>query len=241
MLRNNWKPGVAPIISLGLFCVTLAAFAKQEAPVTTIGQRTLTTTGVGAVSLKTDIARVSLTITTEDKDLSRATEGNSLSAERALQVLGESGVASEDIKTENFNIYPRTDWGPNGENRGIIYSVQHQFSVTVRQLDRLGRILDPVLEVDASISLSIRLDVDDKSGPFAEALTAAVQDARNKAALMAEAAGVTLGNLLSLQSYVGGIPVPAGAADERAFAESLPIAPGQTEITTQVLAVYEIK
>lgn len=239
-LISKWS--MLPLLSL-LLPILAAAYAPQHGPVDGQSSRTLTATGVGEISVTPDIARVSINLSSQQKTAREAVSTNNDRVQEIIDILRTTGVADEDIKTTGFNIYPRQLWGPNREDLGKVYVVSSTLTATVRDLKRIGEILDPIVSGETELSFSMYLDISDTSGPFAGALAAAVMDARQKAQIMAEAANVELGALLRLQTFVGGVPLlnPSEVGIDRFAEVQIPISPGQSKVSTQVTAIYEIR
>ncbi len=235
------KRSVLPSLLL-LLPLLASAYAPQDGPVTGQSTRTLRATGVGEISVTPDIARVSINLSSEEKTAREAVSTNNDRAQEIIDILRTTGVAEEDIKTTGFNIYPRQLYGPNREDLGKVYVVSMTLTATVRDLNRVGEVLDPIVSTNSELSFSMYLDISDASTPFAGALAAAVSDAREKALIMAEAAQVELGALLRLETFVGGVPILNAESGVDRFAEAqIPIAPGQSKVSTQVIAIYEIR
>jgi uncharacterized protein YggE len=136
------------------------------------------------------------------------------------------------------------DGKPTGE---ITYIVDNSVLVTVRDLSQIGELLDAVVEAGANSVSGIRFDVDDKTAALSEARKAAVQSAQAKAQELAEAAGVTLGPVQTINEY-SNFPTPImydgrGGSDMVAMEESaqVPISTGQMSLILEVNIVYEIQ
>ena len=205
-----------------------------------IENRTLTTQGIGQVTVVPDIVRLTVNVNTEDPNATAAWEANQAQSQRVFDALSAAGVADEDVKTTNLNINRTRDRLPNGDYTPYRYVVWNGLSVVVRDFGNLGDLLGTITGIDANISFHLNLDVSDRGAPFAEALKAAVIDARNKAEIMAAAEGFTLGEVQSIHSSNSGVPVPNGGGAE-SFSFDAGVAPGQTQVSTTVQVVYSIQ
>lgn len=126
-----------------------------------------------------------------------------------------------------------------------VYRVDNTVYVTVRDLAKLGDLLDAAVRAGANNINSIQFDVADKTKSLTDARKAAVEAARKQAAELAEAAGVKLGDIQGIQ-YYDSAPVMfaeakglGGGAD--AAAPAVPINPGQMQITATVTVNFEIR
>jgi uncharacterized protein len=207
------------------------------------GPRSISVTGKGEVPLTPNIARISVGVRTEGREVAEALASNNEQAQEVVDALKELGVAERDIQTSNFSIYPQQQYDERGQVIDTLFVVENTVYITVRQLGNLGGLLDAAVGQGANSIYGIQFDVEDKSEAVSEARQAAVEDARAQAQELAEAAGVELGEIQSI-STVSSFPGPIfdgrGAGAEQAAAD-VPISPGQLMITSEVSVVFEIQ
>jgi uncharacterized protein len=215
---------------------------NQEAPAAI---RTLNVNGTGQAYLVPDIAYIYLGVHTEQPSASEAVDENNAQTQKMIQALTDFGIAAKDIRTTNFSIWPMDKYDPQtglptGEKA---YVVDNTVYVTVRDLEKLGDLLDTVVAAGANTVNSIQFDVADKAEALKDARAAAVKDAKAQADQLASDAGVTLGDIQSI-SFYDSQPYPVfegkggGAAMEAA---AVPIQPGQLTFTVTVSVSYAIK
>jgi uncharacterized protein YggE len=224
-----------------------AAFAQSETPAPAEPvNRTLTVNGSGKVYLTPDIAYITIGVHTEGASASEAVEANNAQAQTVIAALRGQGIAEADIQTNNFSIYPKQQFDDQGKPTGEVrYSVDNSVLVTIRNTTRVGGVLDAVVDAGANSINGIQFDVDNKTAALTSAREAAVADARAKAQELAEAAGVTLGEVQTISEFTSGGPVPmfdmrAGAEMAQAAA-SVPVQPGQMLVTLDVNVVFTIR
>lgn len=209
--------------------------------------RSLSVSGTGRVTLTPDIAYVTIGVQTTGKDAAKAVAENNAKTQDVIDALEDSGIDSKDIKTTNFSIYPQQQYDQNGKPTGdITYVVNNSVFVTVRDLDAIGDLLNYVVSAGANSIQGIQFDVDDKTEAFAEAQEKAVANAEAQAANLAAAAGVTLGEVLTINTFGGAIPFPkydgmGGGGLAVAEAAPVPISPGEMMVSVEVNMVYAIK
>jgi uncharacterized protein YggE len=228
-----------------------AAFARSNTQVSQSDSnqkvtRTLNINGSGKAYLTPDIAYVNIGVHTEDKNASEAVGANNQKSQKVIDTLLSQGIDEKDIQTTNFSIYPQQQYDSQGKPTGeIIYEVDNSVIVTVRKIDKVGQVLDAVVQAGANSINSVEFDVADKTKALSEARKAAVQDAGAKAEELATAAGVELGEVQTINEYTGGSPTPiykAGAPAPMAVeAAAVPIQPGQLILTVEVSIIYEIR
>lgn len=225
-----------PVLALALWAgPVLALPALAQEPL-----RQITVNGEGMTSAAPDLAWVNVGV---QHRAATAAEAVALMSEGMAAVLAEldaEGVAPADIQTGQLSLYPNyadSSYDSSGEVTGFTASIA--VDVRVRDLDRVGAILDAVVSDGANTFGGIRFDLTDPSGAYDEARREAVADARAKAELYAEAAGVTLGDLVSL-SENGFFAAPVFAAPRLEAADSVPIAPGEVSYSASVVMIYTI-
>jgi hypothetical protein len=171
---------------------------------------TISVSGQGTASLVPDIASISIGVQTEDEVAAEAVAANNIQSELVVEVLETYGVASQDIGTTNFSVYPIQNLDNRGEETGTTFRVQNTVNVTVRNLDDLGAILDAVVSAGANTINEIRFETNDVARRIAvdEALAMAMADARRQADLTADAAGVRIVNVVTVNVTTFAGPAP---------------------------------
>ena len=235
------------IVSMVLLAA-LALSACGPAALTSTGtQRTLSVTGAGQISLTPDIAYIYVGVHTENASASDAMAENNARTQDMINALKKAGVEEKDIRTTNFSIWPMDKYDPatNLPTGQKVYSVDNTVYVTVRDLAKLGDLLDTLVKAGANTINSISFDVADKTAAIKQARAEAVKNGKQQAQELAGDAGLTLGDITSISFYEG-TPSPivdsfgkGGGMAEAAL--SVPIQPGQLTLTVTVNMTYEIK
>ncbi len=207
--------------------------------------RTLNVNGLGASYLTPDIAYIYIGVHSEGKTASETVEANKTQTNAVLDALKKAGVDEKDLRTTNFSIYPSQQYAPDGTATGSIYMVDNTVYVTVRNLDGLGSLLDDTISAGANSINSIQFDVADKTAAVKEARAKAVEDAKVQAQELADAAGITLGEIQNI-SFYDNSPYPVaegkgGGGGAMAANSTVSIQPGQLTISVSVSITYTIK
>jgi uncharacterized protein YggE len=117
--------------------------------------------------------------------------------------------------------------------------------VAVRDLDNLGSILDASVRAGANTINGIQFDLEDREAAQQQAMTLAMENALERAEVLAAAGDVLLGDIISIQTYLGGgSPIPYKTTLDTAVQESsmlVPISPGEMNIIVDVSVIYEIR
>jgi hypothetical protein len=225
---------------LVLAATSLGAAAQQADTIPT-----LQANGQGQVMVVPDLAIVTIGVVTRANTAGDALAANSNDLQKAIDAIKAASVAEKDIGTSSFSvtpIYQTTPRPPADQPAPIIgYSVSNEVRVTIRNIATSGAILDQVVKAGANRVSGISFDISDAKGAEDAATKAAIAEARHRGELMAEAAGVSLGRMLSVSvSTGGGGPVPVFARADFAAAAPPPVLAGQRAVTANASITWEI-
>jgi len=206
--------------------------------------RTISVTGNSEVILAPDIAYVSIGVHTEAKTAKDAVATNNTQSQAVIDAIKGQGVDPKDIQTTNFSVYQQEKFAPTGESLGTYFMTDNTVYVTVRDITKIGDILDASVSAGANSIYGITFDVKDKEAAMASGRDEAMVDAQTQAEQLATAAGVTLGDVQNI-SYYSSYPSPI-YYDNKAMGmggggQSVPISPGQMTLTVSVSVTYYIK
>jgi uncharacterized protein YggE len=220
---------------------TPQAAAQAPAP-----QRTLRVSADGRATVKPDVAVVQTGVRLTAKTAEKAAAEASARMRMLLDELARHGVAAEDVQTSQLSLAAERPW-ENGRQLPVTgYTAANTVTVKVRALDTLPALLGRLPAAGANAIDSVQFGRDELGPVRDEALALAVKAARARAAVVAKAAGVTLGDVLTIEVQQAGHPVPLGAnaMAVRGFAGAeadAPVAPGELEVTAAVELVFSIR
>lgn len=208
--------------------------------------RTITVTGQADVKARPDMAMISAGVTSEGATAAEALSKNSEAMAAVIKALRDGGVAEEDIQTSNFSVSPTyTPYDPNNPaapQKIVGYQVQNSVNVAVRDLNKLGALLDVVVTSGANSIGGIGFSIAEPKPLLDRAREDAVKDARSRADLYAAAAGVGVGKVLTISETGFTPPQPVFYAKSMmAEAAPVPIAPGQETISGSITVTFEIQ
>jgi uncharacterized protein YggE len=238
---------IAFFIAVALLVFVTAAKAQTDAPEDTDQKpRTLSINGSGLISITPDVATINIGVQTESENAQQAVASNNQQSQDLLDALIAAGVADKDIHTSSFSIHPRQEYDERGQPTGAVtYVVNNTVTVKVRNLDTIGSILDAAVQAGANNINGIQFDIEDRDAAQQQAITAAMDNAQERAEVLAESAGVELVEIMSLQTYIGGgSPAPYSKGFEMVVQEaaiSVPVSPGEMQIMVDVSVVYAIR
>jgi uncharacterized protein len=138
-----------------VFAVILAAtFPARADDVKPVPEARIIVIGEGSVSAAPDHARITSGVTTRAKTAKEASDADAKAMAAVLAALQAAGIEQKDIQTSRFSIQPvYTSPGPNMEQRLTGFSVSNRVSVTIRQIDKVGDILDRLVTAGAKAQL----------------------------------------------------------------------------------------
>lgn len=222
------------LVALALPATALAQEATAPEP------RRLTVTGEAEVQATPDRAAFTAGVQTEALSADDALGATAEAMRAVFAALEAQGVAAADMQTSQLTVDPLWDAPPDGRQPRVRgYAASNLVTVRVRDVTKLGALIDAVGTAGANRIFGISFDVENPKVGLDDARRRAVEDARARAELLATAAGVTLGPVMSIRESGGGGPVPMYARAE-AMAD-MPVAAGTVGLSASVEIVYGIE
>lgn len=222
-----------------ILTLAVPALAEGSAP-------RLTVTGSATVSIDADYATIELGTVTRGESAQAAQSENDKIMTEVIAALKELGIKEEDIRTSNFSVHmEQADYGPYSEARALPpYVVNNMLSVTIKDIALVSKVIDAAASKGANNVYSLVFQASKNAEATKQAITLAVKDARDRAQIMAEAAGKTLGELVDMS-----IPANYGSlyAAKENFAMAVggdmgtPIISGKVSVYAEVTMVFELK
>lgn len=230
-----------------LFVSAVLAAIVAAAPVWAEKAREISVSGAGQVSVDPDMATVTLGVQAEGQTPAEALDQASAATAAILATLDNEGVANKDIRSGAVRLNPRYSSSVLSSGNQIVgYQAVNTVNVQVNDLSRLGGLLAGLVGEGANRLDSLAFGLQDPGAAQDEARRRAVAEGARLAALYAEAAGVSVGSLVTL-SDSGSSGYRAMRAEPvmmqmaaSAPSYDVPVAPGQIELTANVLMVYEL-
>ncbi|MFZ0535080.1 MAG: SIMPL domain-containing protein [Anaerolineales bacterium] len=206
--------------------------------------RTINVTGNAQVILAPDIAYISIGVHSEAKAAKEAVASNNSQTQAVIDAIKGQGVDAKDIQTTNFSVYQQEKFAPTGEDLGSFFMTDNTVYVTMRNIAKIGDILDASISAGANSIYGINFDVQDKESALATGRDQAMVDAKSQAEQLAKASGAKLSDVQSI-SYYSSSPSPiyydTKAAGVGGGGGSVPVSPGQLTLTVSVSVTYAIK
>lgn len=203
--------------------------------------RTVRVSGEGRAAARPDVALASFGVEAVSRQLADASREADERMRAILAALAQAGVAGADVQTTRYDVAVERRYDQkSGAAELVGYRVSTEVRATLRDLPRVGAVLEAVVRAGGNAIHSLAFQKEDPRAEISRARAAAVAAARVKAEELARAAGAELGPVLEMSEGGGRAPVPMVRA-MAAQADGAPVEPGQLELTVTVEATYALR
>jgi uncharacterized protein len=218
--------------------ISLAAPALAQTPPPAIS-----VTGEATVSVAPDQAQIDGGVTSDAKTAREASEANNAAMGKVLLALKGAGIDEKDYQTSRLSLQPQfaANYKPSDRASGIVsFRASNRVTVRVRDVTKVANLIDVLVGAGANEIGGINFTVTHASKYLDEAREKAIADARRKADIYARAAGVTLGEPISISEE--GAPTPMFRGKMAApMAAGAQVAPGEETLSVTVSVSWAIK
>ncbi len=205
--------------------------------------RTIRLDATGSVKAKPDIAHITLGVSAEAETARGALDQNSAAMAKVIDALKQSGLAGADMQTIDFSVRPRIEASkPEGKKNVITgYTVVNMLRITVRDMTKLGEILDKAVSLGSNEIGGIQFDIAQPAALMDDARRQAMALATRKAELYAQAAGAKLVRVISIDEQ-SAAPWRPQNMSVRASARAMeaPIEQGEAELQVSISVTWEL-
>lgn len=222
-----------------VLCLSLTAVASAE------DVKTIFVNGEGTVSIVPDIIHISIGVSTEGENITETINENSAKVNAVREAITARGIASEDIKTTNYNLYTQQKYysDTNEMSDEYIYTVNNNFQITVRDLNILNDVLNACVDAGANNINSIEYDTAKRDEANDLAREYAIDDAIDKAQKVADKLGVTLTSVQNItvgsqDFYYGNSTMTNARMDGVGGADTPDISAGSMVVSVHVDLTY---
>jgi len=207
-------------------------------------QGTLLSVSATAEASRTpDIATISTGVVTQAADANAAMRDNAVQMDRMLAALRAAGIAPRDIQTSGINLNPQYKYAENQPPAIVGYQASNTVNVKVRELAKLGKVLDALVAQGANQINGPSFGIDQPEAAMEEARLAAVKKAQAQAQTYARALGLQVKRIVSISEGGASLPRPVpmmrAMAADAGFKETA-VAPGESSVSVSVEMVFEL-
>jgi len=238
MSRSRFTEIVLMTAALAAGSFSTAAAHQSEAAFRTT---TLNLSAQGEARVKPDVVRVSLGVTTEAATAQQAASANAAKMTAVTTALRRAGLASRDLQTQLMQLMPRYSERSNTPRDIVAYQATTMMSVTLRDFDRAGSIVDTAVAAGANQVNGIRPDLTDPSAAQREARDEALRALQADAAKIADVMGQRVVRLVSVNTQAYALPVPiVQHRVEELVVTGSRIDPGELNVRAGASGVFEL-
>lgn len=231
------------IVSVFVF-VFLNTTMIQAAEVPTL-KNTIQVNGKSTIKAKPNIAYINMAVETENKDATLAQETNAKIINQVkTHIESKYNITDTDISTGYYTVRPAYDY-VEGKQIFKGYVVEHGLTITVRNLAKVGEIVDALVKSGATSISNIQFKILDSDATYNLALQKAVENATSKATAIATTVGVKVSKPISITEQSGSVGIvqrETNLLKQDTVAGSggpTPIEQGEIEVTASILATFE--
>lgn len=210
-MKRNYRSLVVILIAAAVLLGLSACGSVPDAQAQSVGtDEIIQVTGTGRARGEPDLATLNVGVNIANESISDAVQQSNQTIAEITEAIQEHGVDPADIQTTNFSIWAEEQWDPDTGQRlpNRLYRVDSTVQINVRTVDSVGEILEASIQAGANNIYGLTFGLQDPSDLVADAREAAIADAQAKAASIAEALGLELGQVVSVMDLTGGFVYP---------------------------------
>ncbi len=232
---------ICALVFTFIFGATASGFNSAEG--SELPQKTISVSSEGSVKVKPDMVYINVGVQTENKSSKVAQQENTTKMNKVMQVLKELKIAEVDIKTSQYTIYPVETYSEKDKSSNVTgYKVNNTLEVTIKDITKVGAVIDAVTANEANTVSNIRFTVADPDKYYLQAMENATVKAKAKADTLAKQFGINIGLPSQINETSGGYSAPIiySAMDRAKSSEAsmTNISSGELEIKASVGLVY---
>jgi uncharacterized protein len=227
--------GMRLLAVLTIAFALLAGGADAATTATATSTDTVTVTGTGTVTAVPDQASFSFTVQTKAATAAAALSRNGTDTRAVIAAVEAAGVAESDIQTAEVFLDPVQS---NDGTSIVGYTASDTIDVTKLSIAKAGAVVDAAVGAGATDVSGPSLTLSSQDALYNQALKDAVAQAKTKAQALADAAGRSLGGVVTIVEGGGSAPIPfaVGAASTG----NTPIQPGTQDVQATVTVTYSL-
>lgn len=197
--------------------------------------------GEGSVKFKPDTAIIYIAVVTESKDVKKAQNENAIITNRVIDELKKLGIKEEDIETVSYNIKKTYDY-VDGKQIFKSYEVRNDLKITVKDLDKVGEVIDTAVENGANIIEKVTFTISNPEIYYRKALNLAVENAVKKSIDIGRTLKIKVNRVpiqIKEESYIDKLSLEYSPyTGPAATAKATPILPKELEIRARVRVIF---
>ena len=191
-----------------------------------------------------DVATISTGVVTQAADANAAMRANAVQMDKVMAAIRAAGIGERDVQTSGINLNPQYKYVENAPPSIVGYQASNTVNVKVRDLSKLGKVLDAFVEQGANQVNGPSFEVDKPDEAYDEARVAALKKAQARAQTYADALGLKVRRIVSISeggaSFPRPMPMMRAMAADAGFAKETSVSPGETTLSVNIDVVFEL-
>ncbi|MGH8031561.1 MAG: SIMPL domain-containing protein [Luteimonas sp.] len=230
-------------IALGALPMTANA---QTAPITATATSDGTLLSVSAqaeASRAPDIASLSTGVVSQAADANTALRANATQMQKVVATIKAAGIADKDVQTSGISVSPQYKYADNQPPTITGYQASNTVNVKVRDIAKLGRVLDALVASGANQVNGPSFEIDQPEAVYDQARRAALEKAQTRATMYARSLGMQVRRIVSISEgggFVRPMPMMQAMAMDRAASPETSVSPGETTLSANLDVVFEL-
>jgi uncharacterized protein YggE len=189
--------------------MAVSAFSQSAIAADAERPRTVAVSGQGEIQAEPDLAHVTLGVESRKPKLEEARAEVARTIDAVLKLTRDLKIDQTLVRSTRINVQPEYNWDANARERNLIgYYVSRQVEIELRDLEKLGQVLERATDLGVNQLGDPRLDSSKRRDLERQALAKAVEDARANAETVAKTAGARLGPVRTISANSGYVPPP---------------------------------
>ena len=191
-----------------------------------------------------DVATISTGVVTQAADANAAMRANAVQMDKVMAAIKAAGIGERDVQTSGINLNPQYKYVENAPPSIVGYQASNTVNVKVRDLSKLGKVLDAFVEQGANQINGPSFEVDKPDEAYDEARVAALKKAQARAQTYADALGLKVRRIVGISeggaSFPRPMPMMRAMAADAGFAKETSVSPGESTLSVSIEAVFEL-
>ncbi|KAF1015943.1 MAG: 26 kDa periplasmic immunogenic protein [Stenotrophomonas maltophilia] len=191
-----------------------------------------------------DVASLSAGVVTQAADGNSAMRQNAQQMDKVLAAVKAAGIAERDVQTSGISLNPQYRYAENEAPKITGYQASNNVSVKVRDITKLGKVLDALAAQGANQINGPSFEIDKPEPVYDEARLAALKKAQERAQTYAKSLGLQVRRIVSISENSNGgfrpMPMMRAMAASAAMDKATPVAPGESTVSVNLDVVFEL-
>ncbi|MBS0226351.1 MAG: SIMPL domain-containing protein [Proteobacteria bacterium] len=242
---HPFRPLALSLALAALVPMTLHAQSTPQSDIANSDGTLLSVSADGTSKRVPDVASISTGVVTRAVDANAAMRDNANQMAKVMAAIKAAGVAERDIQTSGVNLNPDYNYTPNKPPKITGYEARNTVSVKVRDIGKLGKVMDSLVAAGANDLNGPSFEVDKPDEAYDEARRSALEKAQARAEMYAKALGLRVRRIVSIDESGSGFPRPMpmmrtmAMAAPKAAADT-EVSPGEASLSAHLNVVFEL-